>query len=472
MPNYENPANKLMVFANSVRDLIFRSPTLTTRIEIPAGKGEICLPIDDPKVKEWLEAKFKSEEGRHLTPDEYGKLLNNLKNPHETETYDEYVGLRTAKCGDEYFIDPAWGGRWVIAFSKGDWSIKKSADVKFENPPGMLELPEPKRGGDHQLLWQFVHLVPEENRLMFLNWMLCSMIKAEVYQIAVLRGQQGSGKSTSLRVAKALIDPHDPYKNDTRKIENNIWKHAQSHWLLFYDNISKVSDGLSDQFCLMSEGKGTACLMNEDDGIANFTDAKRPIAIASIVNVLTRGDVLDRSIILETNQITKEKRQDPEELLHKFSDKAGEILGGLYDLLAQVLAVRYEIRSKVWPRMAGVARMGMALERILGLPNGAYLEAYDSNHQAGAIVSVEASPILLGLQKLVSKRGMWQGPATPLLKALNEIVLQKNRAPNWPKHANQLSGELHRLETNSGAGKLRISKKRTGGLVTWKIEAL
>lgn len=441
-------------------------------VEFEDADEDNYLPLDCGKVKEILTAEIKRLIGRCDYEKAYKEAKKHLKSKAELDEYRQTDCLRTALDSGEFLIDTRLNPERYIAIRKGDWAFSKESEVVFHRPLGMLPLPDPKRGGDHNLLWKYVNLATANDRLLFLNWLLSSMIASQSYAIAFLRGQQGCGKSTSASFARQFIDPQEAPKRNKPSSVADMMAHAEDQFLLFYDNVSKIPDWMSDLLCLLSEGAGhREGRKGRGEGGAD-TETRRPIVITSIANVLTKGDVLDRSLIFDLSPIPAENRRSREEMQIAFRKDAPAIYGGLLTLLAKTLSKESEVRTKVLPRMADHARMGIALEEVLGLPQGAYLDAYRDNHDAGGAISVDSSSLLRGLQKFVLKSRPFEGQTAELLDSLERIVKKVDRGPDWPKLPNQLSSELRRLMPNAHLAGFRIGSKRVHGYTIWTIETI
>ena len=86
-------------------------------------------------------------------------------------------------------------------------------------------------------------------------------------------------------------------------------------------------------------------------------------------------------------------------------------------------------------------------------PASGFINAYFQNIRAACDLPIEASAIAGPLQALLKQQGQtlqgWTGTATELLKELRAIADEEvKRQSNWPKNAQQLSGELKRLAPN------------------------
>jgi hypothetical protein len=175
-------------------------------------------------------------------------------------------------------------------------------------------------------------------------------------------------------------------------------------------------------------------------------DATRPILVNGIEEIATRGDLLDRAVILHLPAIAEAKRQAESVFWEDFRQARPGILGALLDALARALAILPNVQLPGLPRMADFVRFGVALEQALGWPLGAFLGAYGANRDAVQELTLEASLVGGPLREFVHRMGEWTGSATDLLDALTELVDEPiRRRREWPKTPTTLGGQLRRL---------------------------
>jgi hypothetical protein len=70
----------------------------------------------------------------------------------------------------------------------------------------------------------------------------------------VLQGEQGSGKSGTTRMLRALIDPNNAPIRSLPRNERDLAISAINGHLLAFDNVSALSAEMSDALCRLSTG--------------------------------------------------------------------------------------------------------------------------------------------------------------------------------------------------------------------------
>ena len=219
--------------------------------------------------------------------------------------------------------------------------------------------------------------------------------------------------------------------------------------MLAFDNISDLAPSLSDGLCRLATGSGFATreLYSDDDEM--LFAATRPIILNGIGEIVTRPDLLDRSLLISLPPIPESRRRDERELLQRFAATRPRILGALLDAVAEALRNRDGIRLPGMPRMADFARWVTAAEAGLGWPVGSFLTAYDANRTDAHELALETSPIPSAVRSLIAGAEGWEGTASELLLALADHVEEPvRRGRDWPSSPRALSAVLRRIAPN------------------------
>src|SRR5262249_36585210 len=151
-------------------------------------------------------------------------------------------------------------------------------------------------------------------------WMLlvgysCACVRPQgPYPVLVEVGEQGSAKTTLGTLVKQLIDPNKAALRSEPRDERDLMIAASNGWVVAFDNLSYLPHWLSDALCRLSTGGGFGTRQLYSDDEERLFDAKRPVLLTSIEDVVTRGDLLDRSLFLELESIEEEKRRTEEEM--------------------------------------------------------------------------------------------------------------------------------------------------------------
>ena len=248
---------------------------------------------------------------------------------------------------------------------------------------------------------------------------------------------------------------------------------ASNGWLLAFDNVSRIQDWTSDALCSLSTGGGFSTRELYSDGDEKIFDYQRPVILNGIGDIVSRPDLLDRSIILRLPVIPEHRRRQESDLLRQFEIACPRILGALLDAAVVALRNISSVRLTSLPRMADFATWAVAAESVHS-DEGIFLSAYTGNranlNQVAIDTSVIGPPILL----VLNGQSVWRGYLAELLKALNKNVPDSvKKSKSWPSIPRQLKAELDRLAPNLRQAGIEITfEKRTGKGIPIKLEKI
>jgi hypothetical protein len=311
----------------------------------------------------------------------------------------------------------------------------------------MLPLPQPLTGGSIDLLPPFVNVDGDDDWRLLVAWLIAALRPRGPYPVLVLHGEQGSAKSTTARVLRSLVDPNKAGLRAEPREARDLIVAAHNSWIIALDNLSHLSGWLSDALCRLSTGGGFSTRELFSDQDEALFDAQRPCVVNGIEELVTRGDLLDRSVILYLPNIPQDQRRPERAFWQRFEEERPQILGALCDVVSDGLQRIDTTELPELPRMADFALWVTAAEATCGWRAGAFLEAYEHNRSAANSLALEASLLVTPLRS-IAKAG-FHGTATKLLGRFNDTVpddVRKQRG--WPRNARALSGALRRLAPN------------------------
>jgi hypothetical protein len=257
--------------------------------------------------------------------------------------------------------------------------------------------------------------------------------------------EQGAGKSTACRILLDLVDPRKAGVRSFPREERDLVIACSNGWLLAFDNVSTVSDWLSDALCRVSTGAGFATRTLYTDQDETLIEAKRPIILNGIGSFIHRPDLMDRAIVLELGRIVG-SRKNEQDFWMEFEARRPSLFGALCDLLSGVLRILPEIPTKTDIRMADFVRTGRAVERVLGQKSGAFEREYLSLIQELTSEVLE-DPVVSAIEEILDAReGAWYGTYKTLLEIIRRTAYSEGREPKWfPQSPRALSNKLKRL---------------------------
>jgi hypothetical protein len=417
---------------------------LFARVSV-AGRHEF-YEIRSASFRDWLVSSYFRKRQVPPIPSVIGRVIAVLEARARFEATTRVVSVRVAIEDTErspaYYVDLGDPSGRAIEIRESGWSLVENPGIEFRRPAGMLPLPEPRKDGSVALLKPYVNLDDRDYQL-FVAWLTAAMRPVGPYPPLVLQGQQGSAKSTLARVARLLVDPHSAPLLGEPASTRDLMITAVSMWLLAFDNVRTIKPWLSDALCRLAVGGGHATRSLYTNNQLTFMYTQRPIILNGIHEFVTRGDLIDRSLVLDMQPIRLNQRRTEAEYWHSFRADYPAILGGLLDTVVVGLRQLPSVFLTTVPRMADFAHWGEAVGRGLGWPTEDFLRSYLRNRAAATIATIEES---LVAGALMSRLSSWSGTLVELQAGLTQAVGKNTaRSPGWPKTTAQFSRELHRI---------------------------
>ncbi len=468
-------------------------------------------PLRSQAFKHWLSREYHLESGKPVGSQAIDDALRVLEAKARYDGAEHSLGVRCARDAAEgsIWIDTGSADWRAINVRPGSWSVvefvsKTKADADNANDAKdsdgeAAELPEPEHepassvdalprsqpllfrrhvsqaalpapdirasATDIELLRPFVNVRSERDWKQLIAWLVATWVPEIGHPVLVVHGEQGTAKSTLMRLLTMLIDPsHTPLRSEPRDL--TAWVQMADHtWLVTLDNVSALPGWLSDAMCRAVTGEAFVkrqLYTDSEDVVMAF---RRVVALTGIEVVAQRSDLLDRSILLGLEPIPPENRRPESEVLAAFEAVRPKIVGALLTILSGVLIELPHVTSfDTLPRMADFAKVGIAVERVLDWEPGAFLRAYSDSLSEQNEEALSTLPIVEPLRALLreSESGEWAGIASELLQALTSRVQESvSRRKEWPQSAKALAGQLRRIAPNLRATGIEVTQERS-----------
>jgi hypothetical protein len=460
----ESPATRLVTLAIDAGVELFHTPEGEAYATIEVDGHQETWPLKVRRFRRWLMRLFYAQEekapGAQAVQDALGVLES--KALYDGPEFSVYT--RLAEYHGAMYLDLANTTWQAVEVTTSGWQVIDTPPVKFRRAKGMLPLPVPGRGGSLAALRRFVNVARKSDAAwrLLVAWLLAALRPTGPYVILLIYGEQGSAKSSLVRLLRALLDPNTAALRTTPRDERDLVIAATNGWLIALDNLSHLPDWLSDALCRLATGSGFATRELYSDAEETIFAAQRPIVLNGIEEVATRGDLLDRAIILYLPTIPEDQRQDEKEFWAEFEQARPQILGALLDIVSSALQHLPTTTLSRKPRMADFALWACAAAEACGWTAQDFLDAYAGVRDAVHDLTLEASPVGLLVRDFATQRSAWVGTASELLAALEtlahggvitgDVTMQAPKAGSdvtkhkaWPKNGRALSNTLRRL---------------------------
>ena len=416
------------------------------------------LPIRGGDFKRYLAGRLYEVMGRAPSTETLHAAINVISAKAQFDGPEETVYLRVANLNDQIYIDRGDKTRSVFAIGATGWSVAHDPPVHFRRPPGMKSLPEAVPGGSIDLLRPFLNIQSDADFQLVIAWALAVLRGRGPYPLLVLSGEQGSAKSTCAQILLALLDPRSPSLLSFPTSEHELFIAANNAHLLAFDNLSGLSQKLSDALCRIATGGGFVKRKLFTDQDQSLIDVKRALILNGIEEIVTRPDLADRAILIALEPISDDRRRPETELWADFEKRRPQILGALLTAVSEGLRRQDETHLDHYSRMADFELWATACQPALW-PAGTFREAYRRNREEAVYKMIEASPVASAIRGIMMKmrrterteRTVWTGTATNLFgEVIGELEAEfpfGNRTPrSWPDSPESLGRLLRRVK--------------------------
>ncbi len=426
------------------------------------GHWEI-MPIKSKQFKAWFANTMVGDSGNAPSGSRIEDELRLIEFKCLLEAEEHELFVRVAPCGDSIWVDLADPMRRAIEVTTQGWRITDPPILFYRYRTNSRQV-EPVPGGSLQMLRSFLNVRDEDAWVLIQAWIIAAFIPTIPHPILVVYGEQGTAKTTHMVILSSLIDPSKVGvgAEPERKMD---WIQAADHrYLVTLDNVTHLPQWLSDCLCRAVTGEAFSkrrLYTDTDDVLFSF---RRVIALTGIQQVAQKPDLLDRAILHGLEPIPPSRRKLEAEVLQDFEEVRPAILGAILDILSQVMAELPNVKLKSLPRMADFARVGVAVERVLGWREGVFLDAYGRNIRSQHEEALDASSIAQAVRTFMIDEDEWKGTSGELLDTLTDVASTDSRLPcDWPKTARGLSGKLRENAPNLRHIGINVSFRSSNG---------
>lgn len=373
------------------------------------------------------------------------------------------VHLRVVRTETGLVIDLGWPDGKVVIIEPGGWRIEDAppAGVIFRRTRMTGALPNPAEQGDLDLLRELVN-VTDRGWDLIRAWLVLAWMPDIPVPILTITGSQGAGKSHLGRTLVSVVDPGPALLRKAPKDPEDWITAAAGSRVVGLDNISWISEWLSDALCRAVTGEGhVKRMLYHDDDLVVF-NFRRALLLTSIDPGSMRGDLGERLLPVELDPLDNERRTE-RQLEARAKESLPRILTGLLDLVVDVLANPVALEEP--PRMADAAEVMASVDKVLGSDA---VGAYAATRAEVVEKVLESDVVAFALLRFMEGRDSWEGTAGELYEILDVYAPSGRR--QWPGNARVLSSRIKRaMPALENARGLVIGKSSLHGRAKYVI---
>ena len=240
--NKETPSQIALRLFEDVE--LFHSSDEVGYASILVGEHIETYRLNQSGFRQFVNKTYYKSTKSILTKSTLGDVVDALEGKANFDGKTHDVFHRIARHENNIYLDlcnDAWA---KVEITADGWKVinPKDCPVKFIRPKGAGALPTPQRGGSVDMLRAYIH-VPDEEWLLIASFLIACLKPEGPYPILNLVAEQGSGKSTTAKILKWLVDPTTTRGRLLRtspRDEQSIFIGAKNNHVLAFDNLSGV----------------------------------------------------------------------------------------------------------------------------------------------------------------------------------------------------------------------------------------
>jgi hypothetical protein len=400
--------------------------------------------IDDEPVPltsrcySWLRRLMWEAEGRSVSG-EYLKMAAGTLSAH-AEFSGELRELYTRAAWYEGVLYYELRPGKVVRVGPGGWTFEANPPVLFRRYVNLKSIPDPEAGGSLDVLEELVNLKSERDRRLFKAYLVTLPLEHVGRPIFNASGAMGSGKTTIGRVVKRTWDPTAP--ETVRFDPRDFLQKAMHAFIVMLDNQNTIPEWAADTLCRLvsREADSKRRLYTDDEDV--IIELRRAVIVNGINVPTDRGDVLDRSLVVELERIPDGERKTEEELWERFEAEHPKLLGALFDTLSKAIALKPSLKLSRRPRLADWGEYAAAVYEVMGWGAETFLKDWDEVVKVQNQATLDGSPVAQAIIKFMEDKDEYTATSSEMHSKLKVVATQLgvdvDRDKAWPKSARWL----------------------------------
>jgi hypothetical protein len=374
---------------------------------IVVGDHLEVLKLNTTRFKNWVRRTIYKENGSVVDNSTLNDIIGILSaeaqfNP-ECPTIN--LALRVANIDGSWYYDLTNKEWEFIKITPEGWYKVKNAIIfhRYNTTPQV----DPFREYAPDIFDKFIDLFNihgDKNRLLLKCYIISLFIPGIPKVILNLHGEEGAAKTTLQELIKMLVDP-SPMKTSSFLRDTNEFVQQLAHnYVMAYDNISIIRDWISDLLCRVVTGSGFSkreLFTTDDDFIYTIM---RCIMLNGITIAATKADLLDRSLIIQLEEIKKSKRRKVKDIWRDFDEIKAPLLGYIFDILVKVMLWKKENDSLgiQLSRMADWTEYSEIIARCMNHKENELIKAYNENEGLQLDEVLNSNPVAIVVIKYMA----------------------------------------------------------------------
>ena len=304
----------------------------------------------------------------------------------------------------------------------GGWGFAESSPVLFRRFPNLKPLPDPVAGGSAKGLVGYANLKADRDKRLFTAYGATVALPHVGRPILNASGAMGSGKTTIGRLLKRLLDPTAP---ETVRLDPRDFLQKASHaYVVMLDNQNTIPEWGADTLCRLVTGEADSKrrLYTDDEDV--IIELRRAVLLNGINVPTDRGDVLDRSLVVELERIPDAQRRTEEELWERFEAEHPKLLGALFDVLSKAMALKPSLKLSRRPRLADWGEYAASVYEAMDWRAEQFHENWDEVVKVQNQATLDGSPVAQAIIKFMEDKKEYTATSSELHSKLKAVAAQ------------------------------------------------
>jgi hypothetical protein len=459
-PNYNPPSSKEDSKKESQADILIRKSEEAEFFQNDLGEAYAAVAINghkevlkvkSKKFKMWLTKQYYEATKKAPTSDAMNQAIGVMEMKAAFEGEKQSLQLRVAENKGTFYYDLANDDWSVVKVGPRGCEILNDHPILFTRNKNTKTQVLPDFTGDLKLLHNHVRIKNEDAQILYLVYLVTCFIPNIPHVVLVFSGEKGASKSTSMRMTRKIVDPAVQELLTMPNSMQDLALSLANNFMPSFDNLDALSAEKSDLLCIASTGGGFSKRTLFTDDEETLLDIRRCVGMTGINVVVTRADLIDRSLIIELDRIPEEDRKEEREVWEAFEADRARIVGGALRVLSEAMAIFPNVRLDKLPRMADFTRWGYAIAEVLGYGGERFLQAYRNNRNHSNEEAISSHPVASAVVALMKHNQTWSGSVASLLGELERVAEKEKintHVKTFPKAAHILSRRLKEVKSN------------------------
>ncbi len=281
------------------------------------------------------------------------------------------------------------------------WSVSAPKNGKFIFTDTNLPQVTPSYTSESplELLAPFFNLTGD-NYILFVVWLIQSFSRGSHHALLIF-AERGSGKTTFSKMIKKILDPGKFDVTTIPTTEDSLRVLLQNTLLCTFDNVSNISDSISDLFCGAITGTAIVTRSLYTNNSTNVATLHNIIVINGIGVVPERDDLAERMLIMPLHKLSETELKLDEDVWTNFENQLPFILGSIFNTLSVAMQKIQDIVPQKLPRMADSFIEMLAIALALGISESEFRRIYNANKRQLEAARI-GSPLVTAVKEFMT----------------------------------------------------------------------